>query len=230
MVATPPTEEERQHATEVAVRELLLGRYPHADGGLSVYAEQLAGDGVLRGLLGPREAQRLWSRHIANCAVLEELIPHGAQLVDIGSGAGLPGIPLALVRPDLRISLVEPLLRRATFLADVVSALDLADRVSVVRGRAEEQGSLQADVVTARAVAPMERLAGWTLPLVRRGGILLAVKGDAAAAELSEAGSVLERLGGGEAVVVTCGVGIVDPPTTVIRVVRVHTGRRPSAR
>ena len=115
--------------------------------------------------------------------------------------------------------LVEPLLRRATFLGEAVEALGLDDRVEVLRGRAEEQ-QLAVDVVTARAVAPLDRLAGWTLPLARVGGILLALKGEGAADEVAASQIALERLGGGNAEVLTCGAGIVDPPTTVVRVVR----------
>jgi 16S rRNA (guanine527-N7)-methyltransferase len=210
---------------DLLVRQRLLARYPDAADALQNYADLLGSQGVLRGLIGPRETSRLWRRHLANCAVLEELVAPDAQVADVGSGAGLPGLPLALVRPDLRVVLVEPLLRRASFLGEALDALGLADRVQVRRGRAEEQ-DLRADVVTARAVAPLERLAGWTLPLVREGGTLLALKGEGAAAEVAASTEALERLGGGRAQVLSCGAGIVDPPTTVVRVVRVKAGRR----
>lgn len=129
------------------------------------YAELLADAGVKRGLIGPREVPRLWERHLLNCAVLSEVVPEGVTVCDVGSGAGLPGIPLALVRPDLKITLLEPLLRRTNFLQEVVELLGL-DHVTVVRGRAEEVlGTLQpVHVVTARAVAPLDRLAGWGVP------------------------------------------------------------------
>jgi len=214
---------------DVLVEERLAARYPDAAAGLRSYAALLAGDGVLRGLIGPRETARLWSRHLANCAVLEELVPDGAAVADVGSGAGLPGLPLALVRPDLHLVLVEPLLRRATFLTETVAALGIEDRVEVLRGRAEEQ-RLGVDVVTARAVAPLERLAGWTLPLVREGGVLLALKGEGAAAEVESSQTALEKVGGGHAEVLTCGVGVVEPLTTVVRVVRLTAGRRRSGR
>jgi len=221
---TPVREE-----SDLLVEQRLRARYPDAERLLGRYAELLATDGVVRGLIGPREVARLWSRHLANCAVLEELVPAGSLVADVGSGAGLPGLPLALVRPDLRVVLVEPLLRRATFLGEAVTALGLDDRVEVVRGRAEEQ-SLAVDVVTARAVAPLDRLAGWTLPLARVGGILLALKGDGAADEVAASAAALERLGGGQIEVLTCGAGVVEPPTTVVKVVRLTAGRRKGSR
>src|SRR3954449_533182 len=127
------------------------------------YAELLATDGVVRGLIGPREAPRLWERHLLNCAVVAEMIPYGASVLDVGSGAGLPGIVLAVARPDLSVTLVEPLARRTTFLTEAVDTLGLGTTVTVVRARAEEalrNGTPTADVVTARAVAPLDRLAG----------------------------------------------------------------------
>lgn len=211
------------------VEARLVARYPEAAAGLRQYADRLAGDGVVRGLIGPRETGRLWSRHVANCAVLEELVPPEASVADVGSGAGLPGLPLALVRPDISVVLVEPLLRRATFLSEAVEALGLAGRVDVLRGRAEEL-SLSVDVVTARAVAPLDRLAGWTLPHARVGGVLLALKGEGAAEEVAASQQALEKVGGGNAEVLTCGAGVVDPPTTVVRVVRMTAGRRKGSR
>ncbi len=221
---TPVREE-----TDLLVEQRLRARYPDAAEALGRYAALLATDGVVRGLIGPREVARLWSRHLANCAVLEELVPEGSLVADVGSGAGLPGLPLAIVRPDLHVVLVEPLLRRATFLGEAVEALGLGDQVEVLRGRAEEQ-KLAVDVVTARAVAPLDRLAGWTLPLARVGGTLLALKGEGAADEVTASHGALERLGGGQAEVVTCGAGVVDPPTTVVRVVRLTAGRRKGSR
>ena len=211
------------------VEARLVARYPEAAEGLRQYADLLAGDGVVRGLIGPRETGRLWSRHVANCAVLEEFVPADAFVADVGSGAGLPGLPLALVRPDVSVVLVEPLLRRATFLSEAVEALGLAGRVEVLRGRAEEL-SLSVDVVTARAVAPLDRLAGWTLPHARVGGVLLALKGEGAAEEVVASQQALEKVGGGNAEVLTCGAGVVDPPTTVVRVVRMTAGRRKGSR
>nr|WP_239120841.1 16S rRNA (guanine(527)-N(7))-methyltransferase RsmG [Catellatospora chokoriensis] len=185
------------------------------------YVALLATDGVVRGLIGPREAPRLWDRHLLNCAAVAELISPSATVVDVGSGAGLPGIVLAVARPDISVILVEPLARRTAFLEEAVAALGLTGQVTVVRGRAEEQiGQLSADVVTARAVAPLDRLAGWCLPLASLGGRLLALKGVSAADEIVEHGDAVARLGGGTPVIHQCGVGLIDPPTTVVEIVR----------
>jgi 16S rRNA (guanine527-N7)-methyltransferase len=188
------------------------------------YAEFLANDGVLRGLIGPREAPRIWDRHILNCAVVQELIPADAAVVDVGSGAGLPGIPLAIARPDIHVTLVEPLLRRTVFLDEIVDRLELAERITVVRGRAEELISMfhvkPADVATARAVAPLERLAGWMLPLVGVGGRLLAMKGASAAEEIAESSPAVHALGGGHPEIRSCGSNLLSEPTTVVEIVR----------
>lgn len=190
--------------------------------GLAVsYAALLETEGVLRGLIGPRETPRLWERHLLNCGVVAELISPAATVIDVGSGAGLPGIVLAVARPDISVTLVEPLARRTTFLDEAVAALELSDQVTVVRGRAEEQvGRLRADVVTARAVAPLDRLAAWCLPLTRVGGRMLAMKGASAADEIDTHRNVVNRLGGGPAVIRLCGVGLIDPPTTVVDITR----------
>lgn len=195
-------------------------RFPAAVAGMERYAELLADLGVERGLIGPRERPRLWNRHLANSVALQELIAPGSHVVDVGSGAGLPGLPLALVRPDLTMVLLEPLLRRATFLAEAIETLGLAERVSVRRGRAEDQDQPMGQVVTARAVAPLERLVGWALPLLPVGGTLLAVKGSRASQEAAAAAETLRRLGAAPARVCRCGMGLVDPPTTVIKVTR----------
>ncbi|MFI7005768.1 16S rRNA (guanine(527)-N(7))-methyltransferase RsmG [Streptomyces sp. NPDC050145] len=183
------------------------------------YAELLADAGVQRGLIGPREVPRLWERHILNCAVLSEVVPEGVTVCDVGSGAGLPGIPLALVRPDLKITLLEPLLRRTNFLTEVVELLGL-DHVTVVRGRAEEVlGKLTpVHVVTARAVAPLDRLAAWGVPLLRPYGEMLALKGDTAEEEIKGAGAALSKLGAVATSVLQVGEGVVDPLSTVVRV------------
>jgi 16S rRNA (guanine527-N7)-methyltransferase len=198
------------------------------------YVAHLAGTGVERGLLGPHEAPRMWERHVLNCAVVAELLPDGARVVDLGSGAGLPGIPLVLARPDLSVVLVEPLARRVDWLREVVEDLGLSVRVE--RGRAEEPGVRGrwegADVVTARAVAPLARLAEWALPLLRPAGSLLALKGESAATEVARDAPAVRKLGGGDPRVVRCGVGVVDPPSTVVvverssRPARRGTGRR----
>ncbi|MFF3568351.1 16S rRNA (guanine(527)-N(7))-methyltransferase RsmG [Nocardia jiangxiensis] len=196
------------------------------------YYAALAGAGVERGLIGPRELPRLWDRHILNCAVLGELIAEGAAVVDVGSGAGLPGIPLAIARPDLRVTLVEPLLRRTIFLAEFIEAAGLD--VMVVRGRAEQPGVRKeaggADVVTSRAVAPLAKLAQWSLPLVHEHGRMLALKGSSVAEELERDREELTRAGGGNAQVLECGVGIITPPTVVLSVERLPRSERPGRR
>ncbi|MEV0275085.1 16S rRNA (guanine(527)-N(7))-methyltransferase RsmG [Streptomyces sp. NPDC050610] len=197
-----------------AAREVFGERFPEA----VRYAELLADAGVRRGLIGPREVPRLWERHLLNCAVLSEAVADGVSVCDVGSGAGLPGIPLALVRQDLHITLLEPLLRRTTFLQEVVELLGL-DHVTVVRGRAEEVlGTLQpVHVVTARAVAPLDRLAGWGVPLLRPYGEMLALKGDTAEEELKNARAALSKLGVVKTSVLQVGEGVVDPLSTVVR-------------
>jgi 16S rRNA (guanine527-N7)-methyltransferase len=158
------------------------------------YAELLAGAGVERGLIGPREVPRLWERHLVNCVLVADAFEHGSSVCDVGSGAGLPGIVLAIARPDLHVTLLEPLLRRTTFLEEVVEQLGL-ENVQVRRGRAEDQSPGVYDAVTARAVAPIDRLARWALPLCRPGGRLVALKGASAAEELDQHARALRRLG-----------------------------------
>jgi 16S rRNA (guanine527-N7)-methyltransferase len=184
------------------------------------YAHLLATEATVRGLIGPREVPRLWERHLVNCALVTELVAEGASVCDIGSGAGLPGIAMAIRRPDLRVTLVEPLLRRTTFLEQVVSDLGLS-QVLVVRGRAESlHGEATFDVVTARAVAPMARLSQWSLPLVGSGGVFLAMKGSSVQAEVSSAASVISSHGGVFDQIVELGSGVLDPPVRVVRVVK----------
>jgi 16S rRNA (guanine527-N7)-methyltransferase len=191
------------------------------------YAEHLATTGVEWGLVGPREASRVWERHVLNCAVVADLVPPAARVLDIGSGAGLPGIPLALARPDLRVVLVEPLARRVEWLRMVLADLELP--IELERGRAEDTPIRRrwegADVVTSRAVAPLHRLAAWCLPLVRPGGMMLAVKGMSAPAEVERDTRAVAASGGGIPRIETCGVGIVDPPSTVVVVERLRRRR-----
>lgn len=158
------------------------------------YARWLATDGVERGLIGPREVERIWARHLLNSAAVASEVPHGAYVLDAGSGAGLPGIPLALARPDLTVTLVEPLLRRAKALTEVCDALGRAG-LDVRRARVEELPRSSAEVIVARAVAPLGRLATWTLPRLIDGGRLVAMKGRTADEEVAEAESTLRRLG-----------------------------------
>ncbi|PID53777.1 MAG: 16S rRNA (guanine(527)-N(7))-methyltransferase RsmG [Micrococcales bacterium] len=177
------------------------------------YAEELATTGVEWGLIGPRETARLWTRHIVNCAVIEEVIPQGASVIDVGSGAGLPGIPLALARPDLEVLLVEPMERRVRWLERIIPQLGVP--VRVLRARAEETTE-QADVVTSRALAPIGKLLDWSLPLVRPGGRVVAVKGRSVQDELRKYRHQLTELGNPVIEVCCCGTGILDEPATVV--------------
>ncbi len=202
-------------------RGVFAARWPQA----VAYAELLVTDGVTRGLIGPREAPRIWDRHLLNCAVLADAIPEGAEVADIGSGAGLPGLVLALRRPDLHLTLVEPLLRRTTFLHEVVAALGLSN-VEVVRARAEQlHGHRDFDVVTSRAVAPLPRLLDWSMPLLRVGGAMVAMKGASAREEVEAAAADLKRWGAGAVEVLELGGDENNPPTTVIRVEATQTTR-----
>ncbi len=188
------------------------------------YAGLLTTDGVVRGLIGPHEAPRIWDRHLLNCAAVAELVQPDAYLVDVGSGAGLPGLVLAIARPDLSVVLLEPLARRVAFLNEVVETLGLGERVVVVRARAEEAaGRLPggpADLATARAVAPLGKLASWCLPLLKVDGRLLAIKGAAAAEEAAAQADEVRRIGGGPATIQTCGIDLLDEATTVVEIVR----------
>jgi 16S rRNA (guanine527-N7)-methyltransferase len=192
------------------------------------YVAYLETVGVPRGLLGPREVSRLWERHVLNCAVVTDLCPEGSTVYDVGSGAGLPGIPWAIRRPDLDVTLLEPLLRRATFLGECVTDLGLSN-VTVRRARAEDV-TASAGIVTARAVAPLARLVGWTLPLVRPGGDLLAIKGSTAADEVPAADAVAGALGGSKVEIVSCGVGLLETPTVVLRVRKSRSARTTDSR
>ena len=183
------------------------------------YVEILTEEGVLRGLIGPSEPARLWTRHVLNSAAVAEMIGPNLRVVDIGSGAGFPGIPLAIARPDLDVVLIDPLLRRITFLTEVIEKLGL-DNVTVVRGRAEDQAVIDqvvsADVVTSRAVAPLDRLARWSAPLVRVGGQLVALKGRTAADEIVEHREAAARVGLKELTTREVGSGLSEPTTVVI--------------
>ncbi|WP_417220276.1 16S rRNA (guanine(527)-N(7))-methyltransferase RsmG [Arthrobacter sp.] len=184
----------------------------------SRYVEHLATSGMERGLLGPREVPRLWSRHVLNCAVVADLIPEGAEVADVGSGAGLPGLTFAIARPDLTLTLIEPLERRCIWLNEVVEDLDL-DNVTVYRSRAEQAiEHVKADVVTARAVSALSNLARLTIPLLHGEGQVLAIKGRSAAEEVQKASKILRKLGSRNTEVVTAGAGVLDEPTTVVRI------------
>jgi 16S rRNA (guanine527-N7)-methyltransferase len=199
------------------------------------YAGLLVGPGVERGLIGPAEAARVWDRHLLNCAVVAELIPARCSVVDLGSGAGLPGLVLAMLLPAAEVTLLEPMARRVLFLEECVRILALANAV-VRRGRAQDlAGQLTADVVTARAVAPLDKLAGMAAGLARPGGLVLAIKGTGAADEIMRAQPVLRQLGVRDVELVLAGSGRVDPAATVVRFTtrsgpnRDGTPRRPGA-
>jgi 16S rRNA (guanine527-N7)-methyltransferase len=208
------------------------------------YASLLATDGVLRGVIGPREAGRIWDRHLLNCAAIERALPHEAYVIDVGSGAGLPGIVLALVRPDIHVVLVEPLLRRTAFLSDILDRLGIGSRIDVIRGRAEEIAARPtmfhvkpADVVTVRAVAALDRLAAWCLPLLAVGGRLVAMKGMSASDEVTAHREAVTRAGGGDPTIHRYGDGTLPEPTVTIEVIRergvaptVSDGRRAERR
>lgn len=184
------------------------------------YVDLLLSVGVDRGVIGPGEAPRIWERHILNCAVLAPVIPAESSVADIGSGAGLPGLVLAIARPDLSVTLIEPLLRRTGFLQEAVTACGLGN-VEVVRDRAENlsgRTGFQFDVVTARAVAPLVTLARWALPLCRPGGELLALKGKTAENEVRDAGPELRRMGVVDIGIDRLGSDVVTPPATVVRI------------
>ncbi|MGZ5406200.1 MAG: 16S rRNA (guanine(527)-N(7))-methyltransferase RsmG [Aeromicrobium sp.] len=180
------------------------------------YVDLLSTDGVERGLIGPREVPRLWDRHILNSAVVVPRIPQGATVADLGTGAGLPGLVWAIARPDLSVTLIEPLLRRTVFLDEVREKLEL-DNVQIVRARAEEVHD-EFDVVTARAVAGLEKLGRLCMPLVRKGGVLLALKGQTAQQEVDTAVKTLNKLGATTIVVNT--YGDLEVPTTVVEVTK----------
>ena len=191
------------------------------------YAEILAGAGVERGLLGPREVDRLWDRHILNSAAIAELLETGERVADIGSGAGLPGIPLALARPDLRVTLIEPLLRRSEFLREVVD--DLGLDMTIVRGRAEDLSVRQQvgemDAVVSRAVASLDKLTEWSMPLLRLDGRMAAIKGERAEQEIREHRRVMASLGAVDVRVMRCGADYLDQPATAVVARRAATSR-----
>ena len=170
---------------ESVSRETLINKYfPGQEGAIRAYAEFLTTAGIERGLIGPREGERIWERHIFNCLPVTQLLPQGASLFDIGSGAGLPGIVIALARPDLKVTLIEPLERRVEFLNEAVAAIAAGGvEIEVIRGRAQDVKK-SADFVTARAVAPMEKLKKMSWHMVKTGGSLLAMKGESAANEM----------------------------------------------
>jgi 16S rRNA (guanine527-N7)-methyltransferase len=185
---------------------------------LERYAALLADAGTVRGLIGPREVPRLWDRHLLNCGVLAGVLPDGATVADVGSGAGLPGLVLAIARPDLQLTLIEPLMRRTTFLTEVVADLGLPN-VEVVRGRAETlHGARTFDVVTSRAVASLAVLLDWSMPLVAPNGELVAMKGSSAVDEVAAARASLDRWGCAAPRIEVLGSEVLPTPTTMVRI------------
>lgn len=200
---------------ESAAAESVFGE--HLDTARSFVAH-LASSGIERGLLGPREVPRLWGRHVLNCAVVGTLMTADATVVDVGSGAGLPGLAIAIARPDLHLHLVEPLERRVIWLDEVIRGLEL-DNVTVHRARAEQMiGEVAGDYVTARAVSALMTLATWTIPLTRPGGEVLAIKGRSASEEIEKAKKVIRKLGGGTPEIISVGEAVLEEPTTVVRI------------
>lgn len=201
-------------STLVAADQIFGDRLPLAER----YVEHLATSGIERGLIGPREVPRLWERHVLNCAVVEEFIEDGARVADVGSGAGLPGLCLAIARPDLKLTLIEPLERRVIWLTEVVDDLGL-DNVEILRSRAEQAvGQVEADYVTARAVSALVGLLDITLPILRGTGQLLALKGRSAADEITKAKKKLNKYGARETEILVAGETLLEEPTTVVRV------------
>ena len=182
---------------------------------VSKFADILAQDGVRLGLIGPREVERIWDRHILNCAALTELIEDGQSIIDIGSGAGLPGIVLAILKPNSKVTLIEPMQRRTDFLTQVKTDLGLTN-VEIIRGRAEGQ-KVTAQIVTSRAVAPLDKLLAWSWPLVENGGKVLAIKGEKAQEELENAQKVTSFLKDSPATITTCGLAL-DLSVTVVQI------------
>jgi 16S rRNA (guanine527-N7)-methyltransferase len=184
------------------------------------FHRMLADEGVLRGLVGPREVSRLWERHLLNSAAVVPFLPQSGRVVDLGSGAGLPGVVVAAMLPETEVVLLEPMERRCNWLREVVNELGLAN-ATVTRARAEDvHGSLVAEAVTARAVAPLDRLYRWALPLLTGGGVLVALKGGRAVDEVQAAGKVGKRLGAGQASIHAAHTIDGVDETTVVRVVR----------
>ena len=203
-------------AEQKAAQHIFGDRLPLAER----YVEHLATSGIERGLIGPREVPRLWDRHVLNCAIMSELMPEGATVADVGSGAGLPGLTLALARPDLRINLIEPLERRTIWLNEVIEDLELTN-VEVLRARSEQLfDEVSVDIVTARAVSALKNLIGMCMPLANSTGELLALKGRSAAEEIEAAAKVLKKYKCAEPEILTVGADILNEPSTVVRVRR----------
>ena len=182
------------------------------------FAELLVRDGDLLGLIGPRELPKLWSRHILNSAVVAELIEDNQTVADIGSGAGLPGIPMAIMKPRAKFVLIEPMERRSRWLAEVVIPELGLTNVEVLRGRAEAAPLANYDVATARALSALPKLLRMIAPLVVPGGQILALKGSKAAQEIEDSKNLAKKLRLAGFEIVTAGQKLLGEPTTVVRV------------
>lgn len=182
------------------------------------YFDLLVRDGDLLGLIGPRELPKLWSRHILNSAVVADLVEDGQLVADVGSGAGFPGIPMAILRPKVKFVLIEPMERRANWLADVVVPTLGLENVQVLRGRAEEAPLRNYDVTTARAVSALPKLLRMLVPLTAPGGQVLAMKGSKAQDEIDESKSLAKKMKLDTFEIVTVGENLLVDPTTVVRV------------
>lgn len=207
---------DRALGESVAVRDYLDDAYD----GVSGFCELLREQGELRGLIGPREVSRLWERHLLNSAAVVPYLPESGTLVDVGSGAGLPGVVVAMLRPRLRVVLIEPMERRTTWLEYVVERLGITN-VEIRRGRAEEfHGAFEADVVTSRAVANLAKLARMSLPLLRKGGEMVVLKGRNVSQELEPARKVLRGFKASEPEILLGATVEGVEPTTIVRVRR----------
>jgi 16S rRNA (guanine527-N7)-methyltransferase len=221
----PPAERESASATPVEdgapIPVASLSAAEHFFGPTLVlarrYAEVLCSTGVERGVIGPREGSRIWDRHLLNCVAIAEVFSAESRVIDVGSGAGLPGIPVALARPDLKMTLLDSLTRRHAFLEELVAELDIGPRVRAVLARAEEHREVY-DAVTARAVAPLAKLGTWTRHLVRPGGLFVAIRGEQGQAELDDARTELRRAGWKEGRIMKYGDGLPTPTTVVIAI------------
>ena len=180
------------------------------------FAQKLANDSDDLGLLGPRELDKLWTRHILNSAVVAETVKAGDLVADVGSGAGLPGIPMAIALPEARFVLIEPMERRSNWMLEVIEELGLTN-VEVRRARAEEVLDLKFDIVTARAVAALDKLLRLIVPLLKPGGSLIALKGWKAAEEIEAARKLQKKLGIASFEIQICGEKFLAEPTSVVK-------------
>lgn len=186
---------------------------------INTYVEQLATLGIKKGILGPNEAKIIWNRHILNCGIISNIIPEKTNIADIGSGAGLPGIVLAIARPDTKITLIEPLQKRTKWLHEMVEKLELTN-VKIFTGTAQEANKQnQFDIVTTRAVAELKKLINLTFPLLKNGGQFLGIKGKNVNKEILAAKNKIATYGGKKTTILTLGEDILETPTTVVRII-----------